>query len=128
MVNWIVVILFIGIIFDNFRILNQLVIKTEKKFMEIIFLIIGIIVFFYITYVYGKTQIHYLVGILGTIVYIVAYLKDGITLKGFVSTYRLAQLVPWNKIQEVHINKGKNIKVSYSGNGICNTIYFKNFS
>ncbi|MCR1973863.1 hypothetical protein NSA52_06920 [Clostridium sporogenes] len=126
MMNWILVILFAGIIFKEFKIINQLVIKTEKKFIETIFLIIGIVVFFYITYVYAKIQMHYLVGILGTTLYIGAYLKNGITSKGFVSSYRYLQFAPWNKIEEVHINKGKSIKVSYSGNGGSNRLYFKN--
>ncbi|MBO0525378.1 hypothetical protein EXQ31_04220 [Clostridium botulinum] len=126
MMNWILVILFVGIIFKEFKIVNQLVIKTEKKLIETIFFIIGIGIFFYITYVYAKTQIHYLLGILGAILYVGAYLKNGITSKGFVSSYRYLQFVPWNKIEEVHINKGKSIKVSYLGNGGSNRLYFKN--
>lgn len=126
MMNWILVILFVGITFKEFKIVNQLVIKTEKKLIETIFLIIGIGIFFYITYIYAKSQIHYLLGILGTILYIGVYLKNGITSKGFVSSYRYLQFVPWNKIEEVHINKGKSIKVSYSGNGGSNRLYFKN--
>ncbi|AJD30630.1 MULTISPECIES: DUF5673 domain-containing protein [Clostridium] len=126
MMNWILVVLFVGIIFKEFKIVNQLVIKTEKKLIETIFLIIGIGVFFYITYIYAKNQMHYLLGILGTILYVGAYLKNGITSKGVVSSYRYLQFVPWDKIEKVHINKGKSIKVSYSGNGGTNRLYFKN--
>ncbi|WP_030034007.1 DUF5673 domain-containing protein [Clostridium botulinum] len=126
MMNWIFVVLFVGIIFKEFKIVNQLVIKTEKKLIETIFLIIGIGVLFYITYIYAKNQIHYSLGILGTILYVGAYLKNGITSKGVVSSYRYLQFVPWDKIEKVHINKGKSIKVSYSGNGGTNRLYFKN--
>ncbi|HDK7168928.1 TPA: hypothetical protein PTV44_002844 [Clostridium botulinum] len=126
MMNWILVVLFVGIIFKEFKIVNQLVIKTEKKLIETIFLIIGIGVLFYITYIYAKNQIHYSLGILGTILYVGAYLKNGITSKGVVSSYRYLQFVPWDKIEKVHINKGKSIKVSYSGNGGSNRLYFKN--
>ncbi|MHB9941869.1 hypothetical protein CF065_09600 [Clostridium sporogenes] len=126
MMNWILVVLFVGIIFKEFKIVSQLVIKTEKKLIETILLIIGIVVFFYITYIYAKNQMHYLLGILGTILYVGAYLENGITSKGFVSSYRYLQFVPWDKIEKVHINKGKSIKVSYSGNGGTNRLYFKN--
>ncbi|EDU38791.1 hypothetical protein B2H94_02865 [Clostridium sporogenes] len=126
MMNWILVVLFVGIIFKEFKIVNQLVIKTEKKLIETILLIIGIVVFFYITYIYAKNQMHYLLGILGTILYVGVYLKNGITSKGVVSSYRYLQFVPWDKIEKVHINKRKSIKVSYSGNGGTNRLYFKN--
>ncbi|AVQ38036.1 hypothetical protein C7M56_04810 [Clostridium botulinum] len=126
MMNWILVVLFVGIIFKEFEIVSQLVIKTEKKLIETIFLIIGIAVFFYITYIYAKNQMHYLLGILGTILYVGAYLENGITSKGVVSSYRYLQFVLWDKIEKVHINKGKSIKVSYSGNGGTNRLYFKN--
>ncbi|EJE7236466.1 hypothetical protein M5L40_003476 [Clostridium botulinum] len=126
MMNWILVVLFVGIIFKEFKIVNQLIIKTEKKLIETIFLIIGIGVLFYITYIYAKNQIHYSLGIFGTILYVGAYFKNGIISKGFVSSYRYLQFVPWDKIEKVHINKGKSIKVSYSGNGGTNRLYFKN--
>lgn len=125
MMNWILVILFVGIILKEFKIVNQLVIKTEKRTINTILLIIGIVVLFYITYAYATTFIHYLLGLLGTILYIVSYLKNGITSKGFASCYRCLYFVPWNKVQEVHIKQGKSIKISYLGNGSSNKLYFK---
>lgn len=124
--EWIAIILFGGIIFREFSIVNQLVIKTQKKIIETILLIIGIGVLFYITYAYASTPKHYLLGILGGILYIISYLKEGVTSKGFVSLYRSLQFIPWDKVEEVHINKGENIKISYSGNGNSNKLYFKN--
>ncbi len=125
MMNWILVILFVGIILKEFKIVNQLVIKTEKRTIDTILLIIGIVVLFCITYAYATTSIHYLLGLLGTILYIVSYFKNGITSKGFVSCYRCLYFVPWNKVQEVHIKQGKSIKISYLGNGSSNKLYFK---
>ncbi|BAQ12973.1 hypothetical protein CBB2_0863 [Clostridium botulinum] len=125
MIDWILLALLGGIIFKEFRIVKQLVIKTEKRTIDTIFLIIGIVVLFYIIYAYATTSRHYLLGLLGTIAYIVSYLKNGITSKGFVSSYRCLHFVPWNKVKEVHIKQEKSMKISYLGNGSSNRLYFK---
>ncbi len=52
-------------------------------------------------------RIHYLLGIVGTILYVISHFKMGITTNRFASIYRLAQFIPWNKAQKVYINYNK---------------------
>ncbi|HAG43691.1 MAG TPA: hypothetical protein DCL31_10635 [Clostridium sp.] len=125
MINWVLIVLFISIIFKEFKILKELVITTKKNLVEKIFFLIGSGAIIYITYAYARTWMHYLLGILGIILYVIDYFKSGITSNGFASVYRGLQFISWNKIQEVHINKGKNIKVSYSGDGFHHSLYFE---
>lgn len=126
MINWIVAVLFASIIFKEFKILKELVIKTRKGFIEKIFFLIGVGVIFYITYAYGRVKIHYLLGALGEILYAVSYFRTGITERGFSSIFRGARLISWDKVQKVHINKDKNVQVSYSGSGFYYSLYFDN--
>ncbi|KGI39980.1 hypothetical protein [Clostridium tetani] len=126
MKNWILFILIIIMIIKEIRILIKLVIKTKKTAMEIIFLIAGIGVLFYITYKYAQTPIHYLLGVLGITLYVVSYLTTGITSSGIASLYRGAKFVSWNKIDKVQINIGKSTKIIYSGSSFSNSMYFKN--
>lgn len=126
MMNWILSIFFILMIIKEIRKLIKLVIKTRKTTMEIIFLIIGIGVLFYITYKYAKTTIHYLIGILGIILYVVSYLSCGINSNGFSDIHRGANFTPWSAIDKIQINIGKNTKLIYSGRDFSYNMYFEN--
>lgn len=124
MMNGIAVILLATIIFKDLKILRELEVKTKKSTINIIVLIIGIGVIIYIVYIYARTNKHFLLGALGIISIFVGYFKTGITSKGFASLYRSAYFVTWDKVQEVKITIGKDIKVSYSGDGFSNRLYF----
>lgn len=123
--NWILSVLFITIIIRDYRISRQLLIKARKKTSDKVLILIAGIVFFYLFYKYAKIPSHYLVGILGVTVLIVGYFKNGITAMGIASMYRGAQFIPWNKIKEVNVYKGKIIKVSYGGDRFYNSLYFQ---
>lgn len=125
MINWVIIVLFGSIILKELKIYRTLLIKAEKKNIEKIIFSIGVCVLLYITYRFAKTQIHYFIGLLGIVLIIVSYLKEGITLKGFTSMYRGAQFISWNKIRSISINKGKTIKVSYEGDGFYHNLYFE---
>lgn len=126
MINWIIAVLFTIIIFKEFKVLKELVIRTRKGFIEKIFFLIGVGVIFYITYAYGRTKMHYLLGALGEILYVVSYFKTGITESGFSAIFRGARLISWDKVQKVCISKDKDVQVSYSGNTFYYTLYFRN--
>jgi hypothetical protein len=125
MIAYIFIILFATIIFKGFKILKDLVVKSKRNITEKVLFIIGIGVISYIIYAYATMWIHYLLGALCIVLYVIDYFKDGITSNGFASVYRGLQFISWNKIQEVHINKGKNIKVFYSGDGFHHSLYFE---
>lgn len=125
MIIYIFIILLATIIFKDFKISKDLVIKSKKKITEKVLFLVGIGVISYINYAYATMWTHYLLGVLIIVLYVIDYFKSGITSNGFASVYRGLQFISWNKIQEVHINKGKNIKVSYSGDGFHHSLYFE---
>lgn len=124
MMNWILVILFVGIILKEFKIVNQLVIKQKTNYWYNIInnryccVILHNLCVCYYFYTLFTRIIGY------SFIYSFLFQND-ITSKGFVSCYRCLYFVPWNKVQEVHIKQGKSIKISYLGNGSSNKLYFK---
>lgn len=125
MIIYIFIILLATITFKDFKISKDLVIKSKKNITEKVLFLLGIGVIFYITYAYATMWTHYLLGVLIIVLYVIDYFKSGITSNGFASVYRGLQFISWNKVHEVHINKGKNIKVSYSGDGFHHCLYFE---
>lgn len=121
-----IVIAFIGFILIYIQDLRDLIIPTKKKTIEIVFLAIGTIVILGITYFYGKTWLHYILGILGTSSLILSFMRTGITHKGFRSIrWTGRSFGNWNQVQNVQIFLKKDVKVSFISKDFEDIHYYK---
>lgn len=68
-IETIIVLLFILIILKQLKYMKKLIIPTRKGCVEIITLLLGGGIFIGITYFYGHTSIHYIIGGLGIIMF-----------------------------------------------------------
>lgn len=104
---------FIVIIIIYIKDIRNLIIPTRKKVAEIVLVIIGTILLLGITYVYGKTLLHIIVGILGAVSLILSFARQGITDKGFRGIQGLGCYGNWNELKAVHISVKRDVRVSF---------------
>ncbi|MGH4120338.1 hypothetical protein [Clostridium sp.] len=103
---------FIIIIVDCIKDIRDLIIPARKQTMDIIFLVISIMVILEITYLYAKTWVHIILGILGVVSLILTWAKKGITRKGF-NTIRYFGSGKWNNLKNVQVSLKNDVKVSF---------------
>ncbi len=112
----IICILFTGILVHQIKCLRKLLIPTKKDISQIIFTVAGAIIILGITYLYGDMFIHYILGILATIIFGLSLFKTGITSGGFsYNRSFVGFLAPWHKIKKVRVELKENVTVSFSG-------------
>lgn len=116
---------FIVMILIYLRDLKSLIMPTRKSYAEITIILICVIILMYITYLYAKTFLHYVSGILAIFMLISMWIRVGISAKGFISMYRYKEKILWNEIEKVIVIKSKNIKVKLSGGFMEQTFSFK---
>lgn len=124
-INIIIILLFIVMFLKQLKCIKELIIPTRKRYTEIIIVLLTIIIVAGITYFYAKTVLHYITGVLGNVIFVSMWFKEGITSKGFVRNARGEELIEWNKINKVIITSSKDIKVILIGGFIGQTMYFK---
>ncbi|WP_291579697.1 hypothetical protein [Clostridium sp. UBA6640] len=113
---------FMSIIIQRLKRMKEIIIQTRKKYVEIA---IALIVFITITYLYANTWIHYVIGILGSLMFVTMWLAQGITSEGFISMYTYKERILWNEIEKIIVIKSKDIKIKLSGGFMQQTFYFK---
>lgn len=116
---------FIVVILKQLKHLNELLIPTKKRYVEIITVLLSVFIFVYIIYFYANTWIHYIIGVLGIFMFISMWIKQGITLKGFTSMYKYKEIILWSEIEKVMVINSKDIKVKLFGDFMEQTFYFK---
>ncbi len=121
----IIPLLFILIILKQLRYMKELVISTRKRYIEITIVLLSVAVFVWIIYFYADTWIHYVTGVLGILMFISIWIKEGISSKGFISMYKCKEVILWNEIKKVMIINSKDIKVKLSGDFMEQTFHFK---
>jgi len=124
-IDVIIPVLFISIILKQIRYMKVLIIHTRKSYVEIITVLLGIIIVMGITYFYANTWVHYVIGILGIIMFISTCIKQGISSKGFISRYRYKESILWNEIEKVIVTSSKDIKIKLVGGFMEETFHFK---
>lgn len=98
--------------------MKELLIPTKKSIGQVITIVIGVIVLLGITYLYASTWIHYILGVLGILVFVFSLFKAGITSKGFSYTRSyIGFLAPWDKIKNVYVSREKDVTLYFSGHG-----------
>lgn len=110
--GWLIFLFFIIKIVTCIIDIRDLIIPASKKTIEIVALIISSAILLGITYIYGKTWAHDILGVLGVFILILPWLSRGITSKGFRSI-RVGRSGNWNKLKEVHVFLKKDVKVSF---------------
>ena len=103
---------FIAIIIVYIKDIRDLIIPTRKKVAEIVLVIIITIALIGITYVYAKTLLHSIVGILGAVSLILSFARQGITDKGFMAIRGLGYCGKWNELKAVYISVKGDVRVS----------------
>lgn len=123
--NIIILLLLIIIILKQIRYIKKLIIPTRKCCIEIITVLFGGSILIGIMYFYAQTFIDYLMGILGVFMFVSIWIKQGISLEGFISMYGYKEIILWKEIEKVKIIKLKDIKIELSGNFMEQSFNFK---
>ena len=116
---------FIVIILKQLRYMKQLIIPTRKSYVEIIILLLCVIIFSCIIYFYANTWIHYVTGVLGILMFLSIWIKQGISSKGFISMYKYKEIILWNEIEKVVVTSSKDIKIKVLGGFMEQTFHFR---
>ncbi len=122
----IIPVLFISTILKQLRYMKGLIIPTRKRPIEVITILFGIIIIMGIMYFYANTWIHYIIGVVGLLMLLSIWIKQGINSKGFISMYTYKERIVWNEIEKVIVTNSKDIKVKVLGGFMEQTFHFKN--
>ncbi|SFB43426.1 hypothetical protein [Clostridium frigidicarnis] len=124
-IDIIIPMLFIAIILKEIGYIKGLLIATRKSLIEIVTVVLAIIIFIGITYIYGNSLIHYITGGLGVFMFISMWVKQGISVKGFISMYKYKDVISWEEIDKVILISSKDINVKLLGGFMGQTFHFK---
>jgi hypothetical protein len=113
MENFIVTVLFIGIIIKQWPYIRNLKVPAKKSVFEIVWFVVGIFGFVLLTLYSTKEYIHYLIGVFGIIAFIFIWIKPGITDTGMMINVRGQKVYSWTEMKKVEISKTDYLKVTY---------------
>lgn len=113
-------ILIIIVYLNNTR---EIIIPTNKSKLEIITIIASMIITLFITFYYGSELFHYLIGLLGMSILALGLFRRGITQNGFQSM-RGMNIGNWDKLQSVHLIRGDELKVTYTGKSFSYDVHY----
>ena len=100
---------FILIIIYYFNNIRDILIPTGKSMFEVVTVVLSIAFTLYITFTFGVNILHYLIGVLGTIILALGLFRRGITKNGFQSMRGL-HTGSWDRISAVNIKKSDSVK------------------
>lgn len=121
----IIPVLLILIILKQLKYIKALIIPIRKRPIEVITILFSSIIILGIMYFYANTWIHYVIGIIGILVLLSSWIKQGISSQGFISMYRYKELILWNEIEKVQVTNSKDVKVKLFGGFMEQTFHFK---
>lgn len=115
---------FIAISIRKIKYIRKILIKTKKTILEYIVVGICIAIFALIIYKFANTKINYLIGFLGSVLFILTWYAQGITEDGFVSNARMKEFIKWNEIDKIIIYNSDESKIKLIGDFIDPVYYF----
>lgn len=104
---------FILIIIYYYNNIRDILIPTVKSMFEVVTVVLSIAFTLYITFTFGVNILHYLIGVLGTIILALGLFRRGITQNGFQSMRGLST-GSWDRISAVNIEKSDSVKISFT--------------
>lgn len=104
---------FIMVIIFYLNNIRDIIIPTTKSRVEIITIVISMIITLFITFYFGMSIFHYIIGILGTSILALGLFRRGITQNGFQSM-RGINSGNWDKITTVKVEQKEQIKISFT--------------
>jgi len=113
MANFIVTVIFIGIIIKQWTYIRTIEVPVKKSISEIALFTLGIFVFVLLTIYSTKEYIHYLIGVFGVVAFIFIWIKLGITNTGVTTNARGKKVYLWSEIKNVEISRKNCVKVVY---------------
>lgn len=122
----IIVFVLILLIFKHLKYIKELLLPTRKGAIDISVVIIGVCILSWLTYRYANTFINYIIGILGIILLVTTWLKEGITSKGFSSLYKYKRFISWEEIENIDVHKTNSVKITLFGKFMEQSFKFKN--
>lgn len=95
--------------------IKNLIIAAKMKSTEWIALSISLVIIAGLIFNYGSTMEHYILGVLGGLLVILALYRRGITSKGFRSFKGILRWGDWDRVKLVIVSlQGQDIKVEFS--------------
>lgn len=113
LLSFIVVILLLSVLIKQIQYIRKLKIRTRKSTYEIMTIIIGILVIMTTVIYFAKNYVHYWIALLGIVLLIVAWMKQGISDNGVLIIARGKELYRWNEIGYAKIKKDDFVIVDY---------------
>ncbi|MDY0235891.1 MAG: hypothetical protein RBR71_07660 [Gudongella sp.] len=113
MANFIVTVIFIGIILKQWSYIRTIKVPVKKSIAEIALFTLGIFAFVLLTIYSTKEYIHYLIGVFGVVAFILIWIKLGITDTGVITNARGKKVFLWSEIKNVEISRKDFVKVVY---------------
>jgi hypothetical protein len=104
--------------------IRGLIIPAIKQTVEIIFIVIGSMFLMGGTYLYAKTWVHIILGILGTALFILSWARIGITLKWFNAVRGFGRVGSWANLKNVQVSLGNYVKVSFITRNLNENIHY----
>lgn len=104
---------FITVIIYYLNNIRDIIIPTTKSRLEIITIVFSMIITLFITFYFGMSIFHYVIGILGTSILALGLFRRGITQNGFQSM-RGINSGNWDKITTVKVEQKDQIKISFT--------------
>lgn len=127
--NILILVFFLGIVVRNITNILEIEVATKKSSFEIIVFIGVVIILASIAIIYGKSIIHYLIGLSGILYFISELFKQGISKKGLLIIAKGKEFYSWDEIKEVEIKREDNVHVTFFSTGrvkICTHNFFLN--
>ncbi|NMB10235.1 MAG: hypothetical protein GX982_06025 [Tissierellia bacterium] len=115
---------FIAISIQKLKYLKKIKIKTKKTILEYVVVGICVTIFALIIYKFANTNIHYFIGFLGILLFMLTWYTQGITEEGFVSNAKIKEFIKWNEIDKIIIYNSDNSKIKLIGNFLDPIFYF----
>lgn len=102
----------IAIIVKKIKYYKKIEVLTSKTKFELIFVVLGICIFMTIIYKFSNNLVGYILGIIGSIAFVLNWYVQGLSEDGFISNGKAKDLIKWNEIEEIIINNSTNGEIS----------------
>lgn len=103
----------VAIIIKQISCIRRLKVTAIKTTSEVIVIALCVLAFIALAFFFAKSYLHYAITLLGIILFIAIWLKQGISDSGLYIVARNKDTFMWNDIESVEIKTGDSVIVGY---------------
>lgn len=120
--NILIIIVLIAIFIKQILCIRRLKVATIKSTSEVVTVALCVVALIVLAYFFAKSYLHYLLTLMGVILFITIWLKQGISDSGLYIVARNKDTFTWNDIESVEIKTGDSVIVGYHMKSIVSII------